>query len=216
MGRHISDVLTSSAASAAATNLAVRGEDGTGAEPGRPPFASEQERAEYLRGLVLTHFSNVWRFLMRLGFTEDIADDAAQDLYFVVARRLDDIVPGRERGFLFASALRIASALKRERARELPVDPQEATVEIPAPLKPAEERLDDERARELLYRLLSELDERFRVVFVLYELEEMTMQEISDALEVPPGTVASRLRSARDEFRAKLERHRARLRRESK
>ncbi|AKV00158.1 hypothetical protein AKJ09_06821 [Labilithrix luteola] len=165
---------------------------------------------------MLTHFSNVWRFLMRLGFTEDIADDAAQDLYFVVARRLDDIVPGRERGFLFASALRIASALKRERARELPVDPQEATVEIPAPLKPAEERLDDERARELLYRLLSELDERFRVVFVLYELEEMTMQEISDALEVPPGTVASRLRSARDEFRAKLERHRARLRRESK
>jgi RNA polymerase sigma-70 factor (ECF subfamily) len=39
-----------------------------------------------------------------------------------------------------------------------------------------------------------------RAVFVLYELEDFTMAEIARTLELPPGTVASRLRRARETF----------------
>jgi RNA polymerase sigma-70 factor (ECF subfamily) len=88
----------------------------------------------------------------------------------------------------------------------------ESALEETAPTP--ETLLDEERARELLYQLLSELDERFRVVFVMYEIEAMTMQEIAEVLEVPVGTVASRLRAAREDFGARLERYRARTRRE--
>lgn len=168
---------------------------------------SELDRAQYLRALVREHFSSVWRFLRCLGFEDHVVDDAAQDLFFVVARRVDDIVPGRELAFLLGAALKIATKLRHKRAREVPIE--DFSVAVEETTATPETLLDEERARRLLYRLVSEIDERFRVVFVLYELEGMTMPEISEVLDVPMGTVASRLRSARDAFRVRLERHRA-------
>lgn len=180
----------------------------------QPVPTSKLDRTEQLRAVVREHFAHVWRFLRRLGFERDVADDAAQDLFFVALRRIDAIEPGRERAFLLGAALRIAVRLKRKGAREVPVDRVNDEEEADVLSATLEQRLDEERARQLLYRLLAELDERFRVVFVLYELEGMTMQEIADLLEIPIGTVASRLRSGRDDFQARLARHRARLRHE--
>jgi RNA polymerase sigma-70 factor (ECF subfamily) len=69
------------------------------------------------------------------------------------------------------------------------------------------EQLADQRmARKLLDRLLDEMDPQIRSVFVLYELEEMTMGEIANLLEIPGGTVASRLRRARTEFKSLVRR----------
>lgn len=186
------------------------GDPRTAAEsvPARP--RSEAERAEHLRGIVRAHFADVWRFLRRLGFEEHVVDDAAQDLFFVALRRIGDVEPGRERAFLLGAALRIATKLKRKGAREVLVDPVDTAAELGEIAATPEERLDDERARALAYQLLSELEESLRIVFVMYELEGMTMQTIADVLEVPQGTVASRLRRARDDFRARLERHRIR------
>jgi len=48
-----------------------------------------------------------------------------------------------------------------------------------------------------------------RAVFVLFELEEMSTPEIADLLEIPTGTVASRLRRAREEFQKLVTRLRA-------
>lgn len=178
-------------------------------------FRSELERTEHLRSLVRAHYSNIWRFLRRLGFEGDVADDAAQELFLVAVRRIDGVRPESERAFLYSTALRIATGLKRRLAREVPVDPLETTSElVETAAATLDERLDEERAREVLYRLLSELDERFRIVFVMYELEELTMAEIAAALEIPVGTANSRLRSAREDFRARLARHRLRTQRE--
>jgi len=174
------------------------------------PDEHVSKRAELLPELVRAHFANVWRFLRRLGFEPDVIDDAAQDLFLVALRRIDEVKPGAERAFLFGAALRIASNRKKKHAREVPtedLDPESSFDDMAAS---PEERLDGERARALLYRLLSELEESLRTVFVMYELEQMTMQEIAEVLEVPPGTIASRLRRARDDFRARLERHRSR------
>jgi RNA polymerase sigma-70 factor (ECF subfamily) len=66
---------------------------------------------------------------------------------------------------------------------------------------------------KMLWLLLQELDAPKREVFVLAEIEEMTMPEVAHALEIPLGTVYSRLRSARQLFEAALARHDARSRR---
>lgn len=203
-------MLISSAASVAASS--AESDRNAQANPAVPSGAAagEPERSESLHRLVREHFSAVWRFLRRLGFDRHLADDAAQDLFFVALRRIDGITPGRERAFLLGAAHRIAVRMKRRDAREIPVDLGDKELDETAATP--EEQLDDERARKVLYHLLSELEERFRVVFVMYELEGMTMQEIADALEIPMGTVASRLRTARDDVRFGLERYRARAR----
>ena len=62
----------------------------------------------------------------------------------------------------------------------------------------------------MLDRLLSELDDAKRVVFVLAEIEEMTLAEIADIVAANVNTVASRLRAARRDFEKALSRFRGR------
>jgi RNA polymerase sigma-70 factor (ECF subfamily) len=152
-----------------------------------------------LRELFDTQFDFVWRSLRRLGVPELTVDDATQEVFLVVSRRLADIELGRERSFLFSTALRVASTARRAIARRGVHDDNEIddlVDQAPGP----EQLADRRRARAVLDQVLSTIDLDLRAVFVLYELEEMTMAEIAVTLELAPGTVASRLRRAREAF----------------
>lgn len=171
--------------------------------------ALEEARRARLRLLIEEHFGGVWKFLRRIGIPGHLAEDASQEVFLVAARRIDDIEAGHalERSFLLGTAYRVARDLQRKATRESLND---MGAELASALNP-EEQLDEKRACELVYRLLSELDPDVRPVFVMYEMDEMTMIEISKLLGVPIGTVGSRLRRGREDFKARLERHRKRL-----
>jgi RNA polymerase sigma-70 factor, ECF subfamily len=158
-----------------------------------------------LRELFDVHFEFVWRSLRRLGVATAVIDDAAQEVFLVASRRLGDIQLGSERSFLFATAMRIASDARR-RASKRQLVGEEALEHASDPTPGPDELADRRRQRELLDRVLAAMELDLRAVFVLYELEEMTMAEIATTLGLAPGTVASRLRRARDEFRATVTR----------
>jgi RNA polymerase sigma-70 factor (ECF subfamily) len=142
----------------------------------------------------------LWRSLRRLGVPEADAEDAAQKCLWVTAQRIDDVERGKEKAFLFGSALRISRAFRRERDARRDDGGERALADLPSPgLDPGEE-LDERRARALLDSMLAALPVDLRVVFILYELEELTMAEIAQMLDLPAGTVASRLRRARAAF----------------
>ncbi len=161
-----------------------------------------------LRTLMAEHFDFVWRQLRRLGLSEDRADDGAQQVFIVAARKLDEIAVGRERSFLFGTAMRVAADARRSTARRREVASEGAS-EPTDPTPHADELLDQRRARAMLDDALREMDLDLRAVFVLFELEEMTMAQIAKLLELPPGTVASRLRRAREEFDSAVRRWKA-------
>jgi RNA polymerase sigma-70 factor (ECF subfamily) len=179
-----------------------------------PPLERDSELPEprgssRLAGLVDEHLDFVWRSLRRLGVPEAGVDDAAQQVWLVVARRLDDIVPERERAFLFSAALRVASDARRALARRREVPTLEQV--HPVDSRPrADELLDQKQARALLDEILEELPMSLRAVFVLYELEELTVTEIAGILALRRGTAASRLRRARKEFERVVKRLKAR------
>jgi RNA polymerase sigma-70 factor (ECF subfamily) len=168
---------------------------------GERDVLSDRDRAIVLRRLVEEHFDFVWRSLRRVGLSSADADDATQEAFVVVSRRLGDLMPGRERAFLFATALRVAATSRRGARRE------QSRIEL-APLAHGEPFPPPDRAaeaadlRQELDRILGELELELRTVLVLYELEELSVPEIADLLELKPGTVASRLRRAREAFRA--------------
>jgi RNA polymerase sigma-70 factor (ECF subfamily) len=108
-----------------------------------------------------------------------------------------------EKGFLFKIALNLAAHARRTMARRREVLAEEAPERIDTLATP-EALTDQKRMRQLLDGVLDKMDESLRVVFVLYEFEEMNMSEIADVLEIPRGTVASRLRRARAEFRERV------------
>jgi RNA polymerase sigma-70 factor, ECF subfamily len=161
-----------------------------------PPAGSGELR---LREMVENHFDFVWRNLRRVGVAPADADEFTQEAFLVASRRLSDILPECERAFLLNTALRIASTHRRSANREQ-VRMEMVSRIIPEDEPNPEQALDQRQARAELDRVLGEMELDLRTVFVLYELEELTVPQISELLSVKPGTVASRLRRAREEF----------------
>jgi len=152
-----------------------------------------------LRSIVEAHFDTLWRFLRRLGVAEGDVDDAVQEVILVLTRKLENIEPGRERSFMLSTAFRVASDARRRVRRRREID-AEPLLALPSSAADPEESLERQRMRELLAHVLEQLSLELRAVFVLYELEDFTMAEIAQSLQLPPGTVASRLRRARETF----------------
>jgi RNA polymerase sigma-70 factor (ECF subfamily) len=165
-------------------------------------------QASRVRELVNAHFSAVARLLRGLGVSEGEADDAAQQVFMVASRRLADIPRGRERAFLYRTAMNVAAHARRTVARRRE-DPE---AEPPADSLSPEELLDRRRARECLDAILESMPMDLRATFVLFEIDEMPTAEIAEVLDLPVGTVASRLRRARVDFEERVRRWQARAR----
>lgn len=158
-----------------------------------------------LEQMVRDNFATVWRLARRWGLSPADADDLAQGAVVIASRRLADIEPGRERAFLCRTALHLAANARRsQRAR--PEDHVETWDDQSSELPDPESLLQQRRARAELDAILDSLPEPLRAVFVLFELELLTQIEIADALQIPQGTVASRLRKAREMVAASIER----------
>ena len=163
-----------------------------------------------MRAVVEAHFDFIWRLLRRLGVPAPTADDAAQQVFLVAADKIGPVAPERERSFLFAVAMRVAAEERRRRKRH-PDSPQDQALDEVKDDSPGpDELVDRARARAMMQQILDRLPLEQRVVFVLYELEEMTTSEIAQLLGVPMGTVASRLRRGRAAFEQAAHRLRAR------
>jgi RNA polymerase sigma-70 factor, ECF subfamily len=179
--------------------------------PGEP--RAEMPRAERdarMGAMVAAHFDMVWRAVKRLGVPAGGVDDAAQEVFIVAARKLADIEIGRERAYLLGVAVRVASDARRAARRrgEIPIDaaPELGTAAAPAGGVSAEAALDQQRLRDALGALLVRMPEEMRETFVLFEIEELNAAEVAAALGIPVGTVASRVRRARDFIRERLPR----------
>lgn len=149
------------------------------------------------------HVEFVWAVLRRLGVDEADVEDAAQDVFVVAHRRLGEF-EGRAavRTWLYSIALRVASNRRRKHARRDALL-QRMPRAIPEDL---EELAARGQARAILESLLDRLDERKRVVFVLAELEELTVPVIADMVGENPRTIYSRLRAARASVATALDR----------
>lgn len=152
-----------------------------------------------LRGIVDANFDALWRFLRRLGVPESDVDDAIQEVILVLARKLDQVAVGSERSFVMSTAFRIASDTRRRLKRRREVD-DAPLLELPSSEPDPEQTAEQRRLTALFAQVLEQLSLELRAVFVLYELEDFTMAEIATTLDLPAGTVASRLRRGREAF----------------
>lgn len=169
-----------------------------------------------VRGLFATHYAAVWRLLRRFGVPAAHLDDAAQEVFWVAARRFADIEVGREKAFLYGVALRVASnELRRAQANADLTRPLDDLALAPRDVAPTpEESLEQRRALLLLDSALCQLPLELRTVLVLFELEGLEVSKIAEIEGLPLGTASSRLRRARAEFSLIAKRLRAMLERE--
>lgn len=157
------------------------------------------------------HSAFIWRTARRLGLPPYAADDVLQEVLIVAARRLSDIVVGSERAFLYRTTAHITREMRKRLAKVASRTGAEGSLEAaPDPAPDAEEMLGHEQARRLLDEALDALVPELREVFVLFEIEALATAEIAAMVGIPEGTVASRLRRAREKFSESCARVRAR------
>jgi RNA polymerase sigma-70 factor (ECF subfamily) len=169
----------------------------------------DDARSAWLRGVLDAHAAFVGRALRYMGVPERELPDACQEVFVVVARRHADVRDeGASRAWLYAIAVNVARNARRTSRRrpEVPMSEPPDTACAPAQLQALEQR--DRQA--LALRLLSTLSEEQREVFVLHDVEELTMAEITQSLEIPLKTGYSRLRLAREALSRAAGRARAR------
>jgi RNA polymerase sigma-70 factor, ECF subfamily len=154
-------------------------------------------------------FPSVWRTARRLGVVESAVDDVVQEVFVTVYRRLDQF-EGRcaLKTWVFGILMRVVNNYRRTRRRKgaghatssVVGDPD---VVVDAGADPLELASRSEAGR-ILHELLEKLDESKAAVFVLAEIEGMSVPEIAEATDTNVNTVYSRLRAARKEFERAL------------
>jgi RNA polymerase sigma-70 factor (ECF subfamily) len=179
-------------------------------EPGRPLqvhsvegvglVSAPAEEARLFRLAFEQNFDRVCRNLRRLGVRESDLEDSAHEVFIVVHRnwhRYDRTRPLPP--WLFAFTLRVASDYRsRPRYQREVLDEQ--MLDDRAHVDPL-----DLEARWIVLQALDTLSDEKRAVLVMHDLEEYTMPEIADVLEIPLNTAYSRLRLARADFKRSLE-----------
>jgi len=159
-----------------------------------PPFAEVFEQ----------HAPYVWRVLRHLGVASSEVEDLCQEVFVVVHRKLPTF-EGRSslRTWLYSICLRTAS----DHRRRAHVRHEKVTDRLPerSGSAPQQREIERRQARALLESALSELSIDKREVFVLYEVEQLPMSEIAEAIGCPLQTAYSRLHAARREVTATFE-----------
>lgn len=182
----------------------------SGVEP-RDPHVADRAEAPALEAIYDEFFDFVWRSLRRLGVWPEQLDDALQDVFLVVHRRLSEFEQrATVKTWLFGICLRVASDYSRRSRAHGRTTELDQEMRDPAP-DPLEQAARGEAIR-FLDAHLAELDADKRAVFILAELEGMSCPEIAEAVGANVNTVMSRLKAARAKFEAAVRRHHARER----
>lgn len=172
----------------------------------RAPSSQPERRSlveEDLAALYGAHHEFVWRVLLNLGVPTAVVEDAVQDVFLVLHRRRDEFdVRGSLRGLLFGIARRVARQHRRVAAR-----PQRLTSVPDVARDDPDEAVARRQAAAIVTAFLDELDDDKRIVFVLADVEGMAMPEVAEMLGIKLNTAYSRLRAARQQFRATISRH---------
>jgi RNA polymerase sigma-70 factor (ECF subfamily) len=162
------------------------------------------------------YFDFVWSSARRLGVPDAVLDDAVQEVFVIVHRRLSEF-EGRSsmKTWLFGIVRNVSREARRSVRRKSPHDARPGALADPDLLL-ADAELQPDRVAErsaenrVLYELLAKLDDDKREVFVLAELEQFTVPEIAQAVGCNVNTAYSRLRLARETFAEAAARYRAR------
>lgn len=184
--------------------------------PSLPSLRSDLQPSETLtfEGVYDEHADFVYRGLRRLGVSDAQLEDAFQDVFIVVLRKLQSF-EGRSAltTWLYGIMLQVVRnhrrTLRRRREDVSATGEMDGGLGTPAKGESPESNAETHEEVRLLYQLLGALDDDKREVFVLAELEEMSAPDIASMLGQNLNTVYARIRAARQAFEQALSRQRA-------
>lgn len=168
-----------------------------------------RKRPPTLEAVYRDHFDFVYRRAVRLGGPRIDAEDIAQEVFLVVARKLDTFDGSAQlTTWLYGITLNVVRSARR-RQRLLAWFESEAALPPDAPLESLD-RAEVREAHRIAYEILEKMSAKKREVFILAELEDLSCEEIARIVDAKTETVWSRLHYAREDFARALARRQKR------
>ncbi len=165
-----------------------------------PELQTFVQEADY-DDAVNTYYESIYRFSFSLTHREDQADDLTQETFCRLMERGGQVRDhSKIKSWLFTTTYRIFLGWKRRENRVPHLEIGSVDRELPA-LDPTQFADTDEQTA---LEALLQIDERFRAPLMLYYLEDLNYREIAELLEIPIGTVMSRLSRGKDLLRKLL------------
>ncbi len=157
----------------------------------------------FFQQLVDRHYADLYRFALSLARNPADASDLVQQTYETYARKGDQIRDvAKAKQWLFTTLYRGFTAAYRRGKKNLSLD------DMATPLP--EESVASQAVTSLEYKeirnALQSLDDRHRAVLTLHYLDDLSYREIADVLDIPIGTVMSRLSRGKAMLREKMQR----------
>ena len=149
--------------------------------------------------LVEEHHAGLYRYAYRLSGTVADAEDLTQQVFLVAQQKLDQVRDAEcVRGWLFTV---LRNNYFRDKRRPTPLTATGLAMDLEA--LPDDISTDD-IDREQLQNAVNELPDEFKLVVLMYYFEDCPYREIAERLQVPIGTVMSRLSRAKGHLRQRL------------
>lgn len=187
------------------TDLRAPGQEPSVQRDGTGPALPSEDAG--FRALFHREAGYVWATLRRLGVHPSDVEDVTQEVMLRVFRLQGEYDPSRPlRPWIFGIAHRVAAEWRRHRRRH-PEDPTAfEDRDLVSTRGDAEAEVAARQAKALVERALLAVEVDRRAVFILHDLEGCPAPDIARTLEIPVNTAYSRLRLAREEFRAEVAR----------
>lgn len=156
------------------------------------------------------HVAFLFRAARGFGVPRAAAEDVIQDVFLVVHRRLPELdASGSLRGWLLRILMNVVREHRRRFRRKGDHDVLDDTSVVVDPGRDPEEHASLSEAARLLGQILDAMTDDQREVFVLSEIEGVSMPDIAQAMQINVNTAYSRLRLARAEYETQVARVRA-------
>jgi len=168
--------------------------------------AVQKSKHDLFERTVLPHLTSAYNLARWLTRNEYDAEDIVQDAFLRAMRSFDTFIPGRDaRAWLLAIVRNCCRTwLTRNRSQEPTVQLDESSPAVVGTWPDPEATLIKNANAQVVHQAMEELPAEYREILVLRELEELSYKEIAQVVEIPLGTVMSRLSRARRELYIRL------------
>jgi len=169
-------------------------------ESSSAPVPPRETGVADLPALIVAHHAALYRYAYRLSGCSAEAEDLTQQTFLIAQRKLHQLRETERAGAWLFAVLR--SCFLKSLRRQRPASAAALNVEVDQFAGPTPDAPEIDRER--LAAALADLPDEFRLVVLMFYFEELSYQQIAEQLEIPIGTVMSRLSRAKGHLRKRL------------